>query len=241
MQHKKRLIVVPLIVALTIALGILYFVDLNDNGSYVEQSKLPAFVNIDLDVKSADVKIIEGENFGINYSFHGREKIKELKVENETLILDTWLDFHDKGINFHKLSFGNWFVEITVPKDYELNEIELNSTSGDIEIKNRNFTNGDLSTTGGQILLENVACNDLNLDTVSEKIALIGSSVVGDVEAKSVSWDIEITMTASSIKAESIGDVYINGLDQGHKYEISNGKPSIEARSVSGEIVISTQ
>ena len=234
MKHKKGLILASLVTIFAMSLGLVYFFSFDDQEANVGQTELPTFINIDLDVKSANVKIVEGDGFTINYSLHGRETIKELKVEDDTLIFDTGIDF------FFKPSFGNWFVEITVPHGYELNEIELNSTAGQIELKDRVFNSADLSTTAGQIIVENVVCNDLDLETVSEKIVLLESDISEGVEAKSVSGYIEISMPASTITAESIGGVNVDGIDQGYKYELSIGYPSLKAKSVSGKIIITT-
>lgn len=101
--------------------------------------------------------------------------------------------------------------EITVPEEFTFNNVEIITTSGDIDFNakvlndlNVKSTSGELriagsspqnvtvKATSGDIELENIECDTLTADNTSGEIDLTDVMVSGNLKAQTVSGDVEL-------------------------------------------------
>ncbi len=234
-------------------------------------SELTSFKNVDINVAAADISIVEGENFSVEYSLHEQERVKTLKVMDDTLVFETTYDPKWKG------DFGNWHVTIRVPKHHTFGTIHVSSIAGDLALKDRQFETAHLKTTSGEIVLSGVEAKELTLKTVSDDISvqggeissIIAESVAGDISVAgridsvslnsisgdcaveseavlcgaitNISGDIDVISLETSINAKSVGKITYNGANQGRYFENKQDGQCLELKSTSGKITISTE
>lgn len=210
---------------------------------------------------SSDVTLKETEESQIHVEIYGKEKeVVESKLENEIL------NISKKGKMF---CFGFCFFKeeiiVYVPKDVVLN-IEIKTTSGDIEMNsikgndvNLNSTSGDLKlgevnraelySTSGDIVLEKA--NITNAKTTSGDIFL--NNIEKQVEAVSVSGNVKIgslyiesnskiKTTSGDVSIEKMGDVYIETSTVSGDIHISNNNrysaTTLNIKTTSGDIYV---
>ena len=234
-MHKKLLkVIVSLLTVgiILVALNYLLFFDKEKQTSGT--MTLNPFANLQVEVLSADVEIIEGEEFTLSYKLHGREKIQRAEVIDGTLFFKTGFDFKWRPTK------GNWNVVVTIPKGTVLENIDIKTVAGDVEINNHDFNSIHAKSTAGEIALSHINCNDMTLDTIAEDIEIKDCVVSELVRAKSVAGDIEVKLPAQSIYAESFGGIKYQGQKQGNRFELKGAFPGLELKSVSGKIEIDT-
>ncbi len=197
--------------------------------------ELKPFSNIQLSVLSGDVTIEKGDSFSISYNLHGREKVKQVEVKNDTLYFDTGFDSRWKP------SSGHWTVVITVPEGTEFDSLYLKTVSGDITLLSYNFKDGYFDTTSGSVQISNVNCDTLRAKSVSDDISLTDAQVTEKAELETVSGDINVEANFEGIEAKSVGMITLNGNDQGRKLSLGHDNPMLTAKSVSGYINIDTE
>lgn len=203
--------------------------------------------NIDLKLKSSDVKFFASENNELKIIQYGNDDSKEFEENNDS---DS-IQIIDNPINFIFFNFGNNSkYEVYLPNSYkgnllvetvsgeitlnnfnlDLKKIEIQSVSGDIELDS-SFTTTDakVKTVSGEISINKISSEEITLETTS-----------GDIEANSISsTDSNITTVSGEISLNYLsnmakikttsGDVEINDLMINKDSKIS---------SVSGEISI---
>ena len=146
-----------------------------------------SFDKIDIETDYSDLRIVEGDKYGISYRLYEAEKL-ECKVENDTLIFH-----HQSKNNVNNFQFStvwtdskddNIYVEITVPKDAKIAQLSAVSNYGDLDIKipqidktNLKFDYGDIKISGlngtsfetevdyGDIVLTGSEIDDINIDS----------------------------------------------------------------------------
>lgn len=235
MKHKVLLIVGSAVLCGVLLFGLGWLMLDRSEGQTSTDHILEPFHNIQLSVMSGDVTVEKGDSFAISYHLHGREKITQLEVKNDTLYFDTGFD------PLWKPSSGNWTVVITVPEGTEFDDLSLKSTAGEIALSSYNFQNGSFKTTSGDIQLSEVVCGTLHAKSVSHDITLTAAEIEEKAELETVSGDIRVEGTFEGIEAKSVGKIKLNGADQGRKLSLGQDKPMLIAASVSGSIHIDTK
>lgn len=189
---------------------------------------------------SSDVMLKETEETQIHVEVYGKEnEVVESKIENKTL------NISKKGKIF---CFGFCFFKgeiiVYVPKDILLN-IEVKTTSGDIEMSSIKGNNANLKSTSGDLKLGEV--NTAELYSTSGEIILEKGN---NVQAKTTSGDIELNRIENHLDAESVsGDIKIRSLfiENDSKIKTTSGdvlineinNAYIETSTVSGDVHIS--
>ena len=234
MKHKLALIVISAVLLGAVLLGLGWFL-LADNAR--EQSAaqtLEPFHNISLSVMSGSVSVEPGDSFSISYRLHGREKVTQLEVRNDTLYFDT-------GFNLGWTpGGGDWQVVITVPEGTVFDSVRLHSTAGSIRFGGYPFRSGSFQTTSGDIFLSDITCDSLRAKSVSHEIQLTAARITQSALLETVSGKISASGAFPSIDARSVGKIQLNGADQGRRLRLGQGQPLLTAQSVSGSIRINT-
>lgn len=235
MKRKLSLIVGMTVLCGMFLLGMGWLLRDRSGGQSHTDKILEPFHSIQLSVMSADVTVEKGDKFAISYHLHGREKIVQLEVKNDTLYFDTGFD------PLWKPSSGNWSVVITVPDGTEFDSLSLKSTAGEITLDAYRFQNGSFKTTSGDIQLSDIICDSIYAKSVSHDISLTAAQIGEKAELETVSGDIQAEGNFAGIEAKSIGNIKLNGADQGSKLSLGQDHPKLIANSVSGSVHISTE
>ena len=203
--------------------------------------------NIDLKLKSSDVKFFVSENNELKIIQYGNNDSKEFEENKDS----NSIQIIDNPINFMFFNFGNNSrYEVYLPNSYkgnlivetvsgeitlnnfnlELKKIEIQSVSGDIELDSSFITKeSKFKTVSGEITINKVNSDEIVLDTTSGDIEInnISSS---DSNITTVSGEISLNYVSNMVKIKTTsGDVEINDLMINKDSKIS---------TVSGEIGI---
>lgn len=188
---------------------------------------------------SSDIRIKEAEDNQIHVLIYGSEKeIAESKLGQNTLNI---------SLNGKHFCFGFCFFKeeiiVYVPKEISTN-IEVKTTSGDLELVSLLNADVNLKTTSGDIKLGEV--KNANLYSTSGEITLEKGE---NVQVKTTSGDIFLNQVKTKVEAESIsGDIKINSfaIEENSKIKTTSGdvlineikNAYIETSTVSGDIAI---
>ena len=229
--------------------------------------------SINVDVTSYDVELKESNNDTIKVEISGSKKNQDkfhVEEENGNLTinengssvcigfcLDGTITIYlpNQDITYHhKSSSGNIYSDI------DLRSVVINTTSGDITLKNIN--DGTISSISGNINVANA--NKLNASATSGDISLdevrdiVITSKSGNVEVKSITLKMDITTTSGDIdilslsieedsKAEARSgnidikldkDVFIDATTRSGDIDIdnTNASPILTIKTTSGDI-----
>lgn len=195
------------------------------------QSQIDNVTDINIKVMSADIYLIYGDEYSLKYNLHDREKIKTLDVSNGALNFDTTFNLK------HKVDYGDWYVKVTIPKDSEINNLNLTTVAGDIVMEDAVVKNAKLKSTSGDIMLTGTF-SDVDLYSVAGNISINGTiSDCAKIETISGNIDVISTEPIESL-AESIGKIKYNNKMQGYKFNNSQENDDFHFKSVSGKIQI---
>lgn len=186
-----------------------------------------------------EVKIeVKGEFF--------RDDFFEWSLENNILNLKLNEEAEKKG-SFFTFSFpiNSALIKLHIPEK-ELQKIQINSVSGDIDLNLKKAVNVTLSSVSGDMDVK-VDARDLDLKSVSGDMEITLNSSEALLNARSTSGDIHVHIIEKDLNAEVVfksvsGDFDSNGVtDQsGEDYGRNNlkfgeGKGRLSIRTVSGD------
>ena len=229
--------------------------------------------SINVDVTSYDVELKESNNDTIKVEISGSKKNQDkfhVEEENGNLTinengssvcigfcLDGTITIYlpNQDITYHhKSSSGNIYSDI------DLRSVVINTTSGDITLKNIN--DGTVSSTSGNINIKNA--NKLNVSATSGDISLdepknlVANTQSGNIEVRSITSKMDITTTSGDINISSLSikedskaeaksgnidikldkDVFIDATTRSGNIDIdnTNTNPTLIIKTTSGDI-----
>ena len=225
------------------------------------------------DVTSYDVELKESNNDTIKVEISGSKKNQDkfhVEEENGNLTINEngssvcigfcldgtitiYLPNQDIAYH-HKSSSGNIYSDI------DLRSVVINTTSGDITLKNIN--DGTVSSTSGNINIRNA--NKLNVSATSGDISLdepknlVANTQSGNIKARSITSKMNITTTSGDINISSLSikedskveaksgninikldkDVFIDATTRSGNIDIdnTNTNPTLTIKTTSGDI-----
>lgn len=143
------------------------------------------WVRGDLTVETGDVDSIQLQESGTEEPMVYSVKGDELKVR-----------FSKRQ---HGISFGRGWnppskdLTITVPEDWVGHELEIESVSADVYVRDLSLDEFDYSGVSGKGEIENCQVGEISMDTVSGDITFSGS--IWELDCESVSADCDLTVT----------------------------------------------
>lgn len=229
--------------------------------------------SINVDVTSYDVELKESNNDTIKVEISGSKKNQDkfhVEEENGNLTINengssVCIGFCLDGtitiylpnqdiIYHHKSSSGNIYSDI------DLRSVVINTTSGDITLKNIN--DGTISSTSGNINVANA--NKLNVSATSGDISLdepknlVANTQSGNIKVRSITSKMDITTTSGDINISSLSikedskaeaksgnidikldkDVFIDATTRSGNIDIdnTNTNPTLTIKTTSGDI-----
>ena len=146
--------------------------------------------NLKVSSLNTDVKIISTKDTNSSFHLYGRGCNHTLVYEiiNETM--NVYIEYPKHRSLFSKIN-TNLNLEIKVPENH-LNQMVLDSISGDINGENLDLDFCEINTVSGDINLENILCTNSFIETTS-----------GDINQKQGSLE-KIKTTSGDINLENI-------------------------------------
>jgi len=139
----------------------------NEKETKITELNLSSFKNIDIESEYADIIFEQADSYGIDI-YDNSNGVWEYSVENETLKINNkeisiMLSF---GINLNT-DYKNNYVKIFLPQNAKMDEITINSVSGNMNISNINAENVELCNSYGNITLAKTTSNNLKINISS--------------------------------------------------------------------------
>lgn len=268
MKEKKKMSRNNLIILIAVILcGLMFLLnlcgvfDLRLNLAYTNEYNISSVNNINFDMLYYDLEVKTGSNDKIIVKYYGNDK------ENIDISSSTNKDLNIEMIN-HKFSHKNGFLKqkvvVLLPKSY-IGTLNVNSTDGDISIKNNFNINANVETTDGDICLSkinkliiksddgDISINKvrvLDLNVIDSDVII--SDIKEEASVMSVEGDITINkfnLTNNSVVESRDGDITIKNIKNasvdasdtlGDKIVAKSykGTYQLKVNSVKGDIII---
>jgi len=180
--------------------------------SYRETEQI---TSINIEVTSLRVRIVEGDSFGFDINYSGRQS-------------DVTYDFSNGALTIRqssrvRLNFGiggfsrNERITVFIPAGAELDNANIRVSSGSVEVGDLNALNISLRASSGRVLAENIIAENLTVRASSGNITLNNVEAL-DINASASSGNIRITNAVyEELTAEtSSGNINMSGVFYGY-------------------------
>lgn len=169
------------------------------------------FRNITIVTNTADITIALSEDGNCSVSCHEIEKaIHRVDVKDGALVIelvDTRKWYEHLGIGFDspnitvylpqgvygKLSIKTSTGDVTVPKDFSFESIDISASTGDMTVFSSVSETAKIKTTTGKIHVENISAGSLELSVSTGKVAVSDVICTGDISLKVSTGKTKIT------------------------------------------------
>lgn len=221
-----------------------FFISNNTLGEYNNTYK--CVENIDIDVASSSIEIIEGDKYSVDIS-NNPDKYR-VRYKNNTLKIDKDnFSFKDDSV-----------IVITVPRNSVLEELEIESNgkviledidvskvnidmgAGSLKVYNSKFSNIDIDGGAGEIKLDDCTLNNLELDSGVGRVE-INSSITGNSKISAGVGEVDVTLFGSEddyslILEKGIGSIKVNGDTVNDGEVVGNGINKLKIEGGIGSI-----
>lgn len=204
----------------------------NEQGDITKQFKVDKGGNLVVNVASGDIKIYSWAKDEVSVNIKGihEDDFSRIKINK----YDNTVEVKDRGWGSEN------DIEIHIPSDFN---IDLNSSSGNLNVLGSYDGNLEASTGGGDISLDKIK-GKVNVNTSGGNITcgeITGNAVLktlgGDIFLKSVSKNADIITNGGDIKIGEVGN-YIKVTTFGGDIRIEKIGGSAETVTYGGDIVI---
>ena len=205
----------------------------------LEKTQIAAPSRLELDLQEADLQIVSGNEWSVEYVLDGWYSEPVYTVENGTLTLKegSYVDTGEFQISF---GFGDdWmnegaevarspYVKITIPENARLNSVNILSGSGKISIeKNLRADVASIYANDGDVRLDGWTGDTLKVETV------YGELITGTLDGADVNiYGENGTLQIGSLKA----DAAVIETEYGDVTADVDGAKSVEVESTDGEV-----
>ena len=228
------------------------FSDINNKKKINFEESYSNVSNIEIDLESVDISIKSGDEFrveasDVNESFSSRVIGNSLEIRED----NKWFS---SGIG------GS--VIIYIPSDIDIDKIEIDNGTGNVEISDVNIGYFNFEQGVGNLSIDNSSFNGIDIDGDVGEI-VINSSILNNLDIDADIGDVNISATIKgNSKIESdignidlvllgergnyqirckkdIGSIRIDGIEQDNNSVYGDGDDKIELESDIGDIVVS--
>lgn len=185
---------------------------------------------LDIEVNSSNLVIKPGNSFIIETN----NKHIKYKIDNNELKIK------EEGYHLTNSKLKSELI-ITIP-DTNLNEIDINTGAGNLNIDSINTEKLDIDLGAGTFTINNGSINDLDLDVGVGEVK-ITSNITGNSSISSGVGKLSLNLlnTFDNYRFEvnkGIGKVTINDIEVGDNSTLGNGTNTIKLDGGIGEIVV---
>lgn len=191
-----------------------------------EARQVERFDAVRVDVLAANIQVIPGETWSVSYALSEKEPLERFGVEDGTLYVETRFDEKE-----HFDHSEDYYVVVTVPEGASLTELELDTLSGDVEVRGFTCEEAALSSLSGDVEVKDMEAGELELHSTSGEIMGSGLSA-GSLSAETVSSDMALEGELHELEIKTISG------ETGFTGKISD---SAELESTSGDISLAAE
>lgn len=203
------------------------------------EAKVEEINIIDFTLYSTDVEVKESSNDTIKVEYYSnKDKNADIKQEGNTIVVNE----EEKGNYCIGICFNNRKLVVYVPKTYN-GLYKINTKSGDIRFDvDASLNNIEIETTSGDVSFENAL--DVDVTTTSGDIK---GGVANKIKLHSTSGDIKLKEAKDSSNIETTsGDIYVGSVTKtvinstSGDIKVDKVTKSMNLKTVSGDVTVST-
>lgn len=161
------------------------------------EMKLTEFKNIQLSTLSPDIRIERGEDWGIRYTLHNKEKVTRAEVKDDTLYFSSTFKLTPT------VDLKDCELVIIIPVGQELQDVSLATAAGTIELFNLNCRYLDLESVSGDVKLDHVVSKTLEAESTSGHVTATACTA-DKAEAESTSGSVKLDGTYQTADLSSV-------------------------------------
>ncbi len=197
-----------------------YDLGTGDNVNYSSDAKGEVnMIKMDLTACSVNITVADGSGL-ISAEYSGEKRLKpEISLENGKLVIN------QKGSNFRfygiSTSFNKPVLNIVLGSDVKLEDIEIKSDAGDINMDgiNSDYFYGEFSA--GNVIVDNCTFRKFEIDTDAGNIEIDNSDMkIIKIETDAGNIEIKNTKPEEIEVNTDFGNVEINGISDLDAYDI---------------------
>ncbi len=153
---------------------------------------LSEFNDLDVDVASINTYLEYGDSYKLEYRVY-KDSVPEISQKNKHLEVKQPSHFRIHFFDFGDLSRDNEeYYKLTVPKNSEVLKVDLEASSGKIEVEDVDIK-GKVEISSGNIKLKNIDSEELTLCATS-----------GDIDIDTLKLDeLRLNLTSGNLEAEN--------------------------------------
>ncbi|MDO4331745.1 MAG: DUF4097 family beta strand repeat-containing protein [Eubacteriales bacterium] len=208
----------------------------------LSDTEIDAVKNLEIELVDADLEIVSGKEWAVEYVLDGQRSEPEFSVENQTLTIREGQNSKMKnGYTTFGIGHSWWYdneeawkspyVKITVPDAARLETVSIVSRYGSVTVGKKLYaqTTG-IQAENGEVKLDGWEGGDLSFEM------LYGTLVTGKLEGK----NLTVKNQDGSVKMESLlVETADFSLGYGDLSATLDGTGSVEVESESGEVSLS--
>ena len=190
------------------------FKDMKGKLVYDESYALSEVNNINLDLRSHDVEILESEDENVKVQIYSKNKDSiTLKKDSENNIV---VNQKRENICVGLCFVSNMKVIVYLPEEYK-GKINIKATSGDIKSTIENelaynikVTSGDVEIDNAKSLVGKTTSGDVQIGKLTSHIKYQTTSGDFEIEKFTVKKDSSIKATSGDVKIETLENAYVD-------------------------------
>lgn len=175
-----------------------------------KNEELKPFKNIDIEVDVNDIKIIPSDKYEIDLRYQEKNTYVEYKVENETFVLKQETYNKNSNYNFNLNKEDRNYINIYVPKDSIIEDINIISDVASVGVDNIIAKNLDIACDVGNVESKDCSIENVQIETDT-----------GNIKVKNLQADFVETYS-------NIGNTVIQGSSINKRLEGSSDIGNIE-------------
>lgn len=202
--------------------GVMMFTGFMDEDNTYEDKNMEVreissieFNSLDIDIFGSELVIKEGDS----YKVETNNKYIKTKSEGNTLYIE-----EDEHRFFKKIDGSK--VTVYIPSGSKLNEVNIDTGAGSMNINYLNTSNLDLELGAGKVNIDSLAVsNKADIDTGAGEV-IIGSSILNnlDLDLGVGSFKMDAEISGNSNIDQGVGEVSLNLKGSKNDYSISLDK-----------------
>lgn len=198
-------------------------------------------LNFNLTYEDVVIQKVYSDEITMEIYSNYKKKLPSYEVNNKALEL--------KSTSSHIFNYDLCKIFLYIPEDYKMQEVLINTTSGDIQINVLNAENMSINSTSGDIDAENI-----NSDEDFSATAISGDIDIEDIKAKTITLktnsgdidveqtqveDMNLRTTSGSIESDKFDGEYLSLESNSGSIECNNtGCSYFTASTISGDITL---
>lgn len=181
-----------------------FFTEKNAKHTIIKED-LDSFTNITLAVDTYDILITQGDSYSLSYPEYNNIHTT-YSVKDDTLTLKSKCE-HAINFSLSGTSYSDYTLVLTVPSKQALNEITLQSSSGDIKLSHLTFDRLNMTASYGDITLADLSGNTLELNADAGDVDISDTELAsGNFTLNYGDFDIDSTTVSEFELRNDSGD-----------------------------------